>query len=253
MEIELPRAGRLVAWGNAYLAGFLDLRTVVAEVTRPTDATSPEPDAVDWRAWLSALATAGTGPELRLTLPTPGDPNGLTGPPELTEAAIAAGQAVLSENQALVPLENHFGPVGDRGTLVSWTRYDRSPGPPATTTIRDAAGDLSRTIASAAADLGGLDLLPWQGDVWAGLTNLRSPAGLLLPKSYPDRAQRLAQTAARVRSVVALARSEPAPGLTSSATLQRDAALRELDRQARAALIAACQALAEDRPTSLLR
>src|SRR5512144_1206776 len=101
----------LVAWGNAWLAGHVGLDEAVDVVERLHGPQTvhqlpvhqlpvhqlPVRDLpvheLPLRVRLARLRAQGLA-SLRLALPAPGDPLGLTGPAQLNEAAIEAGEAV---------------------------------------------------------------------------------------------------------------------------------------------------------------
>lgn len=125
-------ATALVAWGNAWLTGHVGLDEAVDAVERNAgpQILCGAPAEVTLRRGLGDLRVGGMT-ALRLALPRPGDPLGLTGPPALNGAAIEAGSAVVAvlDDRAigLVPAEDRRGSsyVG-----VRWTAHDASPGPP---------------------------------------------------------------------------------------------------------------------------
>src|SRR5688572_21717910 len=94
-----PRSALLVAWARAWRLGLASYDEVIDETCgsdEPHDVTGlpgrlqPQPLAEA----LSALAR--TSPDdLRLVLPTPGDPRGLPGPGPFTAAALLAGEGAL--------------------------------------------------------------------------------------------------------------------------------------------------------------
>src|SRR5690606_29683754 len=124
-------ATALVSWGNAWLTGHVGLDEAVDAVERigGPQILGGEPAEVTLRRGLGDLRVGGMA-ALRLALPMPGDPLGLTGPPELNRAAIEAGAAVVAvlgdRAIGLVPAEDRRGSsyVG-----VRWATHDASPGP----------------------------------------------------------------------------------------------------------------------------
>jgi len=96
---------------------------------------------------LDRLRAAGvTG--LRLALPRPGDPLGLKGPAAFNQAAIAAGEAVLTDGPALgvVPAVDGYGPAGDRGHVVRWTVTPVQSGEAAVPTLSEAERELNAAL-----------------------------------------------------------------------------------------------------------
>ena len=126
-------AAALVAWGNAWLGGHVGLDEAVDAVERAAcpqvvGGLPDDPADMPLRRALAALRVAGMR-TLRLALPAPGDPLGLTGPPELNAAALDAGEAVLvglpDGPLGLVPAEDRRGSsyVG-----IRWRCYRSRPG-----------------------------------------------------------------------------------------------------------------------------
>src|SRR5258705_12364001 len=92
-----PRSGRLAAWGNALFAGLAAPDDVAQEViagdtVHRVSGLPGEPAPVGLTLGLGRLRALGvTG--LRLALPVPGHPLGLSGPPDFNARALAAGEA----------------------------------------------------------------------------------------------------------------------------------------------------------------
>ncbi|MGH3242048.1 MAG: hypothetical protein ACRDNL_16865, partial [Spirillospora sp.] len=144
-------ATALVAWGNAWLTGHVGLDEAVDAVEKSAgpQILGGEPAEVTLRRGLGDLRVGGMA-ALRLALPEPGDPLGLTGPPSLNRAAIDAGAAVvavLGERAiGLVPAEDRRGSsyVG-----IRWTTHDASPGPPDVPPLADADRQLTMAMRDA--------------------------------------------------------------------------------------------------------
>ncbi len=125
-------ATALVAWGNAWLTGHVGLDEAVDAVEKNAgpQILGGEPAEVTLRRGLGDLRVGGLS-ALRLALPEPGDPLGLTGPPAFNAAAIEAGAAVVAvldgRAMGLVPAEDRRGSsyVG-----VRWTPHEASAGLP---------------------------------------------------------------------------------------------------------------------------
>src|SRR5688572_9807161 len=99
MRLSQPSAA-VVAWGNAWLTGNVGLDEAVDAVPGP-QVISPTDQPL--RVFLAELRSQGLT-ELRLALPVPGDPLGLTGPADLNAAALEAGEAVITDlGLGLVP------------------------------------------------------------------------------------------------------------------------------------------------------
>ncbi|QFG23317.1 hypothetical protein [Actinomadura sp. WMMB 499] len=235
----------LVAWGNAWLTGNVGLDEAVDAVEKAAgpQILGGEPAEVTLRRGLGDLRIGGlTG--FRLALPAPGDPLGLTGPPEFNRAAIdatAAVVAVLGERAiGLVPAEDRRGSsyVG-----VRWTTLDASANLPDVPSLAEADHRLTLAMRDATEALLTVDdfagVPPEIGDA---LVDLRDPGrgDHLLAPGYPQRAHRVAALADRLTLVVDLARRMDERGLTADQMHRRGDALRLLDRAVRRALVAAC-------------
>lgn len=234
-------ATALVAWGNAWLTGHVGLDEAVDAVER---AAGPQVlDDVPLRRGLGELRVAGMS-ALRLALPEPGDPLGLTGPPPLNRAAIDAGSAVVAvlpdRAAGLVPATDRRGSsyVG-----VRWTAHDATPGLPDVPPLADADRQLTLAMRDATeALLTVTDVSGVPPEVAGALAALRDPGSgdHPLAPGYPPRAHRVAALAGRLAPVVDLARRMDARGLTADQMRDRTDALRLLDRALRRALVAAC-------------
>lgn len=250
MHVALPptrnAAAALVAWGNAWLTGHVGLDEAVDAIE---GATGPqlagglpdEPGDVPLRRALAVLRVAGMS-TLRLALPVPGDPLGLTGPPALNAAALEAGEAVLvaipDGPVGLVPAEDLRGSsyVG-----VRWQAHQARSGTPDVPFLPEADQQLTLAMREATEALlavdGAAGIPPEIADA---LADLRDPArGSALAPGYPPRAHRVAALAGRLALVVDLARRMDGHGLTADQMGRRDEALRLLDRAVRRALVAA--------------
>ncbi len=187
------------------------------------------------RKYLANLRSEGLR-EFRLALPAPGDPLGLSGPPPFNAAALDAGQAVIAvladRNLGLVPRPDRRG-SSYVGVLLEV--HDAGPVRHDLPSLAEAERELSDAMRSAT----------------EALTSVEGPAqsrpegvarGGELAPGYPGRAHRVSTLATRLGSVLRLADDR---GLTSGQLAVRDAALRELDRAVRRALVAAHHAIFE--------
>jgi hypothetical protein len=249
--LGLPRSVRLAAWAGSWLVGQVTLDEVVARVQGDDEPhtvtglpTGREPGSLS--SGLSSIRASGAH-ALRAVLPRPGDPNGLAGPPELTVQAVAAGGAVVCVGApvALVPAVSTFGPPGDEGHQVNWA-WHRSNPPPLGPSLKEAEQTLSHELIAAGSTLTRLDVATWRPEVAQLLDDIRAGrAAEPLPRPYPPAAQALAARAARVLAVVDVALSDVGLSLTAASAHARREALVPLERAARHALAAACNALAE--------
>ncbi|RSN70177.1 MULTISPECIES: hypothetical protein [Actinomadura] len=238
-------ATALVAWGNAWLTGNVGLDEAVDAVEKAAgpQILGGEPAEVTLRRGLGDLRIGGLT-AFRLALPAPGDPLGLTGPPEFNRAAIdaeAAVVAVLGDRAiGLVPAEDRRGSsyVG-----VRWTTLGASPALPDVPSLAEADRRLTLAMRDATETL--LTVDDFAGvppEIADALVDLRDPGrgDHLLAPGFPQRAHRVAALAGRLSLVVDLARRMDERGLTADQMHRRGDALRLLDGAVRRALVAAC-------------
>ncbi|MCK2214590.1 hypothetical protein MF672_012425 [Actinomadura sp. ATCC 31491] len=233
MRPESPVCPSLVAWGNAWLAGHVGLDEAADHVEAAGGpAVAGE---VPLRAYLANLRAGGLR-ELRLALPAPGDPLGLSGPASFNAAAVDAGQAAIAvlddRNLGLVPAPDR------RGSSYVGVRLDVHESGPARhdlPSLAEAERELSGAMRAATEALSSVD-----GPAQAR-PELGGRGGELAP-GYPARAHRVSALAARLAAVLRLADER---GITSGQVAARGHALRELDRAVRRALVAAHHAIFE--------
>ncbi|MFG1705482.1 hypothetical protein ACFLIM_20025 [Nonomuraea sp. M3C6] len=234
MRPESPVCPSLVAWGNAWLAGHVGLDEAADHV----EAAGGPAVAGDLplRKYLANLRSDGLR-ELRLALPAPGDPLGLSGPASFNSAAVDVGQAAIAvldeHNLGLVPAADLRGSsyVGVRLEV-----HDAGPVRPDLPSLSEAERELSDAIRSATEALASVD-----GPAQERPERLGQRGGELAP-GYPARAHRVSTLATRLATVLRLADER---GLTSGQIAARSVALRELDRAVRRALVAAHHAIFE--------
>ncbi|SDG42832.1 hypothetical protein SAMN05421505_104112 [Sinosporangium album] len=175
---------------------------------------------------------------LRLALPAPGDPLGLTGPPAFNTSALDAGQAVIAvlpgRAVGLVPAPDLRG-SSYSGT--QWAVVEASPQAPDIPSIAEAEQALSAAMRTATDVLTAVD-----GPRPAPPTDMLARAEEALAPGYPPRAHRVAVLAARLTVMLGLAGER---GLTSGQIAGGTGALRELDRAVRRARVAAHHAIFE--------
>jgi hypothetical protein len=231
---ESPVCPSLVAWGNAWLTGHVGLD----EATDHVEAVSGPVVAGDvpLRKYLANLRADGLS-ELRLALPAPGDPLGLSGPASFNSAAVEAGQAAVA-----VLRDSRLGlvPTPDlRGSSYAGVRldvHDSGPVRQDLPSLAEAEQELSAAIRSATEALASVE-----GPAQTRPDRLADPGGELAP-GYPARAHRVSTLATRLAAVLLLADDR---GLNSGQIAARGEALRELDRAVRRALVAAHHAIFE--------
>lgn len=237
--VAQSRSERLTCWGNAWLASSTSLDEADERI-RGEDAAhhvlglpdDPEPSTL-----LLALGTvrrAGTT-AFSLALPVPGDPLGLAGPREFTEAALEAGEAVVCEGSGigLVPYVVGAG--------VQWTVYNAAPAVPLV--FSDAATDLAEALQSSIDVIAGLDVAQWRPELADAIGELRRVRGHddRFPPGYPARADTLATRSRTCLYICDLVLHDDGGGARTAYEAEaRRAALRELERAARRGLVAAC-------------
>lgn len=229
-------------WGNAVVDGRTSLDEAAAAIGggrehRVTGAPG-EPDPVSLTVALGRLRAAGAR-AFGVALPVPGDPLGLRGPRAYTQAAVAAGQAVVVPHLrlGLVPMS----PGGELGPAVHWTAFVDLPDAPAPDGVPAAARTLRETVLDAAGALAELDAPTTPAVEPANRTRHRTTPPGLDPRAYDllVRAERL---------LAAIQAGLADQTVTESATLdtRRRSALVPVERAARRAIVAACHpALAE--------
>ncbi|MFC4589066.1 hypothetical protein [Sphaerisporangium corydalis] len=247
MHPDSPISATLVAWGNAWLAGHVGLDEAVDRLERAAgpQVVSTEVTETPLRGFLADLRVEGMT-ALRLSLPAPGDPLGLTGPPPFTMAAVDAGQAATAvlpgRCLGLVPSPDLRG---SSYSGVRWTLMEARAAVPDVPGLADAEHELTSAMRSATDALLSVDG-PREGQ-----PSIRTADDGLAP-GYPPRAHRVAALTARLASVLRLADER---GLTSGQIAVRGQALRDLDRAVRRARVAAHNAIVEARqgPDTLAR
>ncbi|MCA2227148.1 hypothetical protein [Nonomuraea aurantiaca] len=251
MRPESPVSPPLVAWGNAWLAGHVGLDEAVDRVEAaagpavvgpaevpgsPAVAVGPVVGDVPLRAYFADLRSDGLT-ELRLALPAPGDPLGLSGPPAFNAAAVEAGQAVIAVLSGrclgLVPSPDLRGSsyVGVRLAV-----HTSGPVRLDLPSVAEAERELSIAMRSATEALASVD-----GPAPERPDRLGRLGGELAP-GYPGRAHRVSTLATRLAAVLRVADER---GLTSGQLAASGEALRELDRAVRRALVAAHHSIFE--------
>ncbi|HZE65814.1 MAG TPA: hypothetical protein VE081_04235 [Sporichthyaceae bacterium] len=249
--MDPSRSGRLVAWGNAVLAGLVSPDTAADRVAGADCHRVGSPDRADTTlpVLLAGLRSAGVR-GLLLVLPVPGDLSGLPGPSGFNNRALDAGQAVLTlggNPQGLVPGVDPVDPDGPPGTVVRWhvepvaarVGYHLL-------SLAEAERELSETLREVTVALAELDLARWRPQLAEALGEIRSGNGAPgLAPGYPGRAHRVLASAQRLAAIADLVRSDPAGAAGAGSTATRDALLRPLATAARRATVAAFNSVAE--------
>ena len=226
---QLPVSVVLATWLDAVRAGHVG-PDELADAVRDQDPRHlvvglPERGVLE----LAELPAALPGP-LSLALPAPGDPLGLGGPATLTTAALEAGQAVVAGPVALVP-------EVDARTVV-WRAHRADPAP--YVDARETASVLRTTLLEVTRRLVDLDVAAWAPGIPNELMNLRHRAPLPLPPGMDPRLVESIERGVLCLEVVELARVGEGGAVSAYEIAQRRAALADLDRAARRALVGAC-------------
>ncbi|MBD3929964.1 hypothetical protein IF129_00045 [Streptomyces chumphonensis] len=255
--LEEPRSGRLAAWGNALLAGEASpdeaaVRVVAEDAVHRVSGLPEEAGPVGWTLALGRLRALGAV-ALRVALPAPGHPLGLSGPPEFNAAALEAGEAVLASGAALglVPDVAEAGPAGDVHVEVVWRCLPVREAPPADVpSLGEAERELQQALREATEALTQLDVAGSGPVAQAALAayQARAEAGRrLLAPGYPGRAVRVLELAQRVAALVNIAEAvEPGAAVSAGQLAMRADVLRPVERMARRAQVAAYNAYAEE-------
>jgi hypothetical protein len=208
-------------------------------------------DPVAWSVALGLLRRRGAQ-RLVLVAPAPGDLAGLPGPPDLNRSVIAAGAAAIADGDpatALIPVVDHFGPVGDSGVTVSWAaRAANGPvAPGRQPTLSEADRALAESLSVALRRLAELDVARWRPEVATLRDDLDGPGEEHLPPDFPDRGLRLLARAQRMSAVLALGRTDLGGAVTAEEAQSRQQTLQQLARAVRHAEAAAWNAGSEPR------
>lgn len=234
VRAESPISPPLVAWGNAWLSGHVGLDEAIDQVEKLSGPAVV--GSLPLRRYLAELRVDGLG-ELRLALPAPGDPLGLSGPPAFNAAAVEAGEAVIAvlgdRALGLVPSPDLRG-SSYSGVLLAV----HESGPPRADlpSLAEAERELTasmRAATEALAEVSG----PPQGHP-GRLDRVNSA----LAPGYPPRAHRVSALASRLSAALLVADDR---GLTATQIATRSVALRALDSAVRRALVSAHHAIFE--------
>ncbi|WDV50684.1 hypothetical protein PV963_10095 [Streptomyces coeruleorubidus] len=252
-----PRAGRLAAWGNALLAGLVSpddavLAIVGEDAVHRVEGLPGESGQVGLTLALGRLRTLGvTG--LRVALPAPGHPLGLSGPPEFNARALEAEEAVVCYGAAfgLVPDVYEAGPEGVHDEVV-WHVLPVREAPPADVpSLGEAERELAEALRDATEALTRLDVAGAGPVAEAAVDAYRARAERgreVLAPGYPPRAVRVLELAQRVGTLIAVATESGHGGAVSSSEISaRREALRPVERTARRAQVAAYNSVVEER------
>ncbi|MFF5251867.1 hypothetical protein ACFY4K_07345 [Streptomyces leeuwenhoekii] len=253
-----PRSGRLAAWGNALLAGLVApddavLAIVGEDAVHRVEGVPGESAPVGLTLALGRLRTLGAA-GMRVALPAPGHPLGLSGPPEFNARALEAEEAVVCHGAALglVPEVHEAGPAGDVHVEVVWHCLPVREAPPADVpSLGEAERELAEALREATEVLTRLNVAGSGPVAQAAIEayRARTEAGReVLAPGYPPRAVRVLELAQRVGALVSLAYGSGHGGAVSASEMAaRSAALRPVERTARRAQVAAYNSFVEER------
>lgn len=238
----VPHAARTACWLNAWITGRESADAVITGIL----GEQAHMEFVVFGHDAPGLSPALLLGELRrhhihqvsAALPSPGDPLGLGGPPRFNADALDAGEALVlwGAEVGVVPRTT--------GRSTRWEGAAASP-PRFMPGVADADRALRSALTVAANALAELDVASWNPDVADALMNLRQPARLDAPMSFPSgEAARTAVSGLRSQHIVELALADGDGGAVSTweAERRRDA-LQPLQRASRAAIVAACSSL----------
>jgi hypothetical protein len=231
---RLPPSARLAWWGTSWLRGHVgpdDLLDAVldGDVAHPVLAT----DGVTGGLVPTLAALRREGATLvGAAFPVAGDPCGLGGPRELTDAALEAGEAVVMTEAEAALVPRRVGPT------VEWSLLPAARRP--LVDVGEADRDLRAALLDAANRLAELDVARWRPEVADRLLDLRERDPLTAPPGVPARCVDLAARALRAREVVDLAQEDDGGAASATEARHRRDALDPLARAARRALVAAC-------------
>ena len=253
-----PRSGRLAAWGNALLAGLVSpddaASAIVGEdAVHRVEGLPGESAPVGLTLALGRLRTLGVS-GLRVALPAPGHPLGLSGPPEFNARAMDAEEAVVCHGAAfgLVPEVYEAGPDGDVHVEVVWHCLPVREAPPADVpSLGEAERELAEALREATEVLSRLDVAGSGPVAEAAIDAYRARAERgreVLAPGYPPRAVRVLEMAQRVALLLSLAYGNGHGGAVSASEMAaRAQALRPVERTARRAQVAAYNSVVEER------
>jgi len=249
--VTLPLdAARLAPWLTACLDGSvpLDALTVqvahdgrvhrVAGLAGDGDDASPASPAVAAGRLRAAGARAAW-----LAWPVAGDLSTLPGPSGVNRIALAAGQAVVVEQDGastvLVPSR-----LGSSGVL--WNAFAASP-LRTFTSLGDAERGLREAMRAATDALDTLDVARTDTADESRVAAARErDLGLVLPPRTPARARTVLDTAQRLASLLAIAQESDGAAVSRGEAQQRRTVLGDVQRVVRHAFVAAVNATAEE-------
>lgn len=262
--LPVPRAARLVSWGNAALAGRVSPDTAADRVVGCDEphrvAGLPGESAPVSLPLALARLRSGGARGLRLALPVAGDVSGVPGPSGFRSLAVEAGQAAVTVGvPALglvptveIPLTGEPGPGAGRlpapTARVLWRVLPVDPEAPAgAPSLAEAERALRETLLEATRALVAMDVARWRPELAEDLQRLREDRDMqdALAPGYPARAASVLALARKVSGIAVLAGQQPGAAVSAGEMARRTAVLRDLERVCREAQVAAYNAVLE--------
>lgn len=247
----VPISALLSLWVNAWCAGEVSADSLVdamatAGVQRIA-AASARTDEQPTSGLITGLADLGISPAalqrppMRVALPTPGDPRGLPGPPDLNVAALAAGQIVIVDvlNIALLPA------TGSNATVVTWGVHQTARDLPSAAAVRpeEAPTAVRAALHAAMSSLANLDAATSGTQVSTHMTSLsRALQKTPIPATTSGQDRHTIHTAATVFAICEFALADIPRQPTAALERDRRRVLVELAATARHSLAATCSA-----------
>ncbi|MFI6940633.1 hypothetical protein ACIBI4_15275 [Streptomyces sp. NPDC050418] len=248
-----PRSGLLASWGNALIAGLISpdeavLAIVGDDAVHRVEGLPGESGQVGLTLALGRLRALGAQ-GLRVALPAPGHPLGLSGPPEFNARALEAEEAVVCHGVALGLVPEVY--EDDVHVEVVWHCLPVREAPPADVpSLGEAERELAEALREATALLTQLDVAGSGPVAEAAVDAYRARAERgreVLAPGYPPRAVRVLELAQRVGLLISVASENGHGGAVSSSEIgARAEALRPVERTARRAQVAAYNAYVEE-------
>jgi hypothetical protein len=241
-------AARAAVWGTACLRGAASPDLAAERITaggppqRVLSGDGTESDS--WPVVLARWPSQGVR-GLRLALPVPGDVAGVPGPAAVARAAVRAGAALIPLGGPPVVLVPESGRA-----QIDWRAWPAEPPMPLAAGLAEADRALRESLRAAADCLSALEVARWSEEGGDVLAALRTGAldGEALPAPFPPRARQTLAQARRLRAVCAAALADEGGAVARADSDARRAALRDLERTARLAEMAACNALLDPEP-----
>ena len=233
---DLPASARLVAWGNALLAGGVSPdeatdRIVGDDPPHRVAGLPAEPAPVGVSLALGRLRSGGVS-ALRLVLPVPGDPGGLPGPPAVNAVALEAGEAALTADGVSLALV----PAG----RAAWQVYDVAASRLSLPSLAEAERMLTEELRDCADELLRLDVARWAPEAATFLREREHTTAPVLPSTYPLKAHAILERGLRLTALADLGSRSESAAVNASEMSQRTAVLSRLAAAARRAVEAAC-------------